>query len=159
MFSGKPQYEIETDLTPYELSARLKRHTLSTEKLARVRTDKEFIGDVDEEGFTIIQSTRLGMLSIFTGVITEREGTTIIEVNAKVHTAFIRLYTLWAVLMAMFLVFIYIKGPHGDSASTVLIEYFIAIIFFRIFIQVFYLIARNRGIKKLIEITSKDQPV
>jgi hypothetical protein len=151
MYLSRKEYTLITNKDVFKIKTALLLNTLVKNRLIRVLTAKRFIGQVNDDGFRLIGSGKIGVLCVLEGKfeISDKQ-TTAITVKTKLHKAFLVLFIIWiiALLALMILVPVLTKSSPQPSAESFLV-FFIAACFFRFMIHVAYVIARNFGIKSL----------
>jgi lipopolysaccharide export LptBFGC system permease protein LptF len=150
---SRNQYLLNGAHPAKEIAERLYDNTYQTDKLMRVRTKSAFIGEVDEEGFYLIGSSRMGGLCTLNGKFATDGQNTTIAIETRIHRAFIILFTCWAVIVAVLPMIFYITNPAGSGISIGMLPLIlIAIAGARWVLHLAYSQARNNGIRKIEEL-------
>jgi hypothetical protein len=138
-------YNFESDLRLSELNEKLSSRTLAKDFLIMEKTNKDFIGQVQGNKFSIISSWfPLGSACVIKGEI-KQEDTPQISLLTTLHIAFRILYALWAIVMFGMIIFSSIENFHLGS----IVALIIGLILFRMFMHGVYVISRNQAVKKI----------
>src|ERR1700761_9564339 len=97
---SRDQFILNTPHPANVIAERLYNNTYITDKLVRVRTKDPFIGEVDEQGFYLMGSSRVGVLCTLNGKFVTDGQNTSVEIETRIHKAFIILFTAWALVIA-----------------------------------------------------------
>jgi len=145
-------FGLKSRLTENQINDRLNERTLIKKYLTMESTDKDFIGRVGESKFEIFDSSFFpyGAACILQGTVTS---TSDIKLTTTLHNGFRILFTVWAIGMtALFLITWLTDSPTLDSLIPFLIGMPIMILMFRLFIHGMYVLARNKGLKKIKDV-------
>ena len=115
---SKDKYTLTSPLSVTEVTDRLYQNTLFRKKLMRTRTDKLFIGEVTEDDFYIMGSSRTGVLCVVNGKVSNDGQKTIVEIETRLHRAFLILFSCWAILVIAGAVVGYLTTPKEDAAAS-----------------------------------------
>lgn len=125
-------------------------HTLYKTTLGRVLTTKYFIGQVNDDDFKIIGASAQSPACVLTGKLQAIDAqTTLVEIETTLHRAYIILFTIWTVIAAGALTIpalvhfnpkLLFAGIAGALAGAIV---------FRLSLHLFYVIARNKSIRKI----------
>jgi hypothetical protein len=145
-------YNFKSRLTYNELFKKLNHTTLKKKYLTMESTDKDFIGRIQDNTFEIFQATffAYGAVCVLQGIVTS---TSEIKLTTTLHKAFRTLFNVWIVVMtALFLVTWMLNSPDPDALIIFVVGMPIGIIFFRLFLHVAYVVARNEALRKIKEV-------
>jgi hypothetical protein len=118
--------------------------------ISREITDKLLIGKVEENGFLVIASSKIGVLCILDGRFkNENAGETVIEIETKIQKVFLILFNVWAILMGMVVIIGLVIPPNKPFSVGPIITLLIAAFFFRFLLFRAYTFASNKGVKKI----------
>jgi len=112
-------------------------------------TDKDFIGRIQDDKFEVFQASFLpyGAACIIGGTISS---TSDIKVTTSLHNGFRILFTVWVVAITTLFVVTWFIGPRQfDSLIAFIIGMPIMTFLFRLFLHGAYILARDKGLKKL----------
>jgi hypothetical protein len=141
-------FELKSQLTPVEIADRLQSRTLIKKRLTAEFTDKDFIGKIQGDTFSIFDSAKFpsGVACVMHGEIKD---TSEINLTTTLHRGFRILIWVWAFVMTG--VFVGTSFIDSDRVDLVVVVIFmpIMILFFRLILHGYYVYARNRGLKKL----------
>jgi hypothetical protein len=144
------QFEFRSRLTQGEVIDRLHKRTLSKKILGMVLTNKDFIGRVNTESFTVIDSSYpipYGAACILSGAISPASE---LVITTTLHKAF-RIMWLICVILLVGVLTISSVVQSGDFATLLvsLVLMVIAVAVLRLFLHYMYVLARNRAIEKM----------
>ena len=147
------KFELQSRLTPGDITQRLSNRTLKNQALAMVFTNKDFIGRIDGDCFSIIDSSfplPYGAACILNGTITP---TSAIILSTTLHRAFRMFFRVWLIGMALlFMAFWIIDSAEINELLAFIIGMPIVAFLFRLFLHGMYLLARNHGLNKMKKI-------
>lgn len=147
---SEEKFELQSRLTPEEITQRLSNRTLNNKALAMVFTSKDFIGRIDGDCFSIIDSSYplpYGAACILNGTITS---SSVIILSATLHKAFRMLFRVWLIGMAvLFMSFWITDSAEINELLAFIIGMPIATLLFRLFLHGMYLLARNHALNKM----------
>jgi hypothetical protein len=146
------KYDFKSRLTDNEIRERLNSRTLKKKYLTMESTDKEFIGRIQDDKFEIFLATFFpyGAACVLQGTITP---TSDIKLTTTLHKGFRILFTIWVVVMtALFLVTWILNTAKMDTLLVFLIGMPIGALFFRLFLHIVYVLARNNGLQKMKDV-------
>ncbi|WP_347157101.1 hypothetical protein [Pontibacter chitinilyticus] len=115
-------------------------------------TDKDFIGRIQDDKFEIFQATffSYGAVCVLQGTITP---TSDIKLTTTLHKGFRILFAIWVIAMtALFLVTWILDSAKLDTLLVFVIGMPIGVLFFRLFLHVAYVLARNNGLRKVKDV-------
>jgi len=143
-------YEFKSRLSSDEIIGRLKNRTLKKETLAMVLTDKDFIGRIEHDSFSIIDSTYplpYGAACVLKGTITPDSQ---IILTTTLHKAFRILFLVWIIVVTtLFLTFWILDSARIDGLFAFVIGMPIIAILLRLFLHAMYALTRNKALKKV----------
>lgn len=150
---SKNQYLLNTPHPANVIAERLYNDTYITDRLVRVRTENPFIGEVDEEGFYLMGSSYMGVLCTLNGkFVTDGQNTTI-QLETKLHRAFVILFAGWALVILLLPLIAYSINPTGSGISIMALPLLLGLIVAaRALLHLAYTRARNKAIRKMEEI-------
>jgi len=147
---SEDKFELKSKLTPDEITERLAHRTLKKKDLGMVLTDKDFIGRIDGDCFSIIDSSYplpYGAACILNGTITPAS---IIILTTSLHKAFRILFFVWLIGMTiLFMIFWITSSSPIDGLLAFIIGMPIITFLFRLFLHGVYVLARNHGLTKM----------
>ena len=145
------KYVLTSNYNIDEVKERLHHNTLNKTRLLRVITGKRFIGKIHDEGFSLIESSPLGVMCVLNGKFENTGNKTTVAVEAKIQKAFLILFVIWVIILtSAAIVFGFIND---QSFSVKLLLYFLAAaVCFRLFIHLVYIRSRNLSIKIIKDI-------
>jgi hypothetical protein len=150
---SQDNYTLKSNLVLAEVKAILKENTLIKKNLTSEFTNKNFIGRIQEDTFSIFDSAPFpsGVACIIHGEI---RSTSEITLTTTLHKGFRVLLLVWAIVMsAIFIGFCFIDPTRIDLlVFTVFMP--IAIFLFRLVLHGYYVYTRNRALRKLRRILS-----
>lgn len=142
-------YNIKSRLTEGQIIDRLNDRTLKKKHLTMESTDKDFIGRINADKFEIFNNSFIpyGAACVLQGTI---NSTSDIKLTTTLHKAFRILFVVWTIGMSLlFLISWLLTSSTLNSLLAFLIGMPILILLFRLFLHGMYLLARNKGLKKL----------
>lgn len=146
---SEDSYLFNSNLNPLEFESILNEKTLKKNYLVMESTNKEFIGLVEGNKFSIIDSFfPIGVACVIKGEIKGKD-TSEISIVTSLHKAFRILYIIASVafiLSIIWLIFSSINQGHTFAPFLILL---IIIPLYRLMLHGLYIYSRNRGIKKL----------
>ena len=144
------KFEFKSQLNSHEIIDRLSNRTLTRKTLVMVLTDKDFIGRVEQNSFTIIDSSYplpYGAICIIKGTIGPASQ---IVLTTTLHKAFRLLFLIWIILMTtFFVIFCILDSIRIDELIVIVIVMTVMTLLFRMFLHVMYVVTRNNGLKKI----------
>jgi hypothetical protein len=147
---SEDKFEFKSRLNPNEIIDRLKNRTLKKETLGMVLTDKDFIGRIEKDSFSIIDSSYplpYGAACILKGTISSESQITL---TTTLHKAFRILFFVWIIAMTtLFITFWILDSARIDGLLAIVIGMPIITLFFRLFLHLMYVPARNNALKKV----------
>jgi hypothetical protein len=149
MFKSQNKYALSIEKSPTLIKEILSRNTLYKKYLVRALTPKLFIGQVNDDGFYIIESSARGVACTLKGkfkIIDKK--TTLVEIETNLHKAFTILSIIFAAFVVVAAIVTFINQAEPISMELFLIPLFAGVLY-RLFIHVVYILARNRSIREL----------
>jgi len=144
---SEDNYHLKCALSANEVRNRLSDRTLKKNSLTMVSTDLDFIGRIQENSFSIIDSFfPTGVACVMSG---ELKGNLEIHLTTSLHRGFRVLFTIWAIGFALAFIILGITQLTSLEFLGLTFVFLIAVSLFRLFIHGVYVIARNRGVNKL----------
>ena len=145
-------YDFKSHLTDKQIHDRLNQRTLKKKYLTMESTDKDFIRRIQEDKFEIFQASFLpyGAACILGGTISS---TSNIKVTTSLHNGFRILFVVWVVaITTLFIVTWFIGSRQFDGLIAFIIGMPIMTFLFRLFLHGVYVLARDKGLKKLKDV-------
>jgi hypothetical protein len=137
------KYVLTCDYNIDEIKERLQSNTLNRPRLLRVITGKRFIGKVHDDGFSLIESSPIGVMCVLNGTFAGvGNKSTVVEVEAKIQKSFLILYGLWVIVLVLAAVLFGFINDQSFSLNLLLV-FLAGAIGFRIFIHVVYIKSRK----------------
>jgi hypothetical protein len=149
MSLSSDQYTLTTPLPIPEIREKLYNNTLVKDVLVRQRTDKQFIGEVDEDGFYLISSSRIGVICTLKGTFENDGQNSIIEIESKIHRAFIILFACWSIFIIVAPIIAGILNPKQKFSFSLFLLLLIAVVAARFLLHLVYVRSGNRAIKEI----------
>ncbi len=146
---------LNVNLSPLQSRDRLIINTLQRSSLVVEKTEKQFIGQVNEYGFKIISATAFGSLCIAEGHFKQNDNTTNVQIIMKMNKVFLYLLTIWFVSLTIVISFFSIKNA---SLSSFVIQFSYLIIggmIFSILLNSAYSKSRKITLDKIETILAK----
>jgi len=147
---SEDKFEFKSRLNPDQIIDKLDSRTLKKDRLGMVLTDKDFIGRIHADSFSVIDSSYpipYGATCILHGTISS---TSQISLTTTLHKAFRILFLIWLIVMSiLFLTFWILDSARIDGLLAFLIGMPIIAILFRLFLHGMYVLARDHGLKKI----------
>ncbi|NCD70679.1 hypothetical protein [Mucilaginibacter agri] len=154
MSYSKDHFTLSTKLTKAEVEEKISNGTLRRSSLLVEKTDKLFIGQINNQGFRIIGATPIASLCVARGVFKDANDITEIQVETSLHKPFLILFTCWFVVLTMVIVGFAIKNSEIISyISRFLILMFAATIF-RLLLHLGYVRSRDNTISMIESIVA-----
>jgi hypothetical protein len=155
---SEDKFELRSQLTPNEITQRLTSRTLITEILGTQQTDKDFIGQINNDSFEVIDASFFpipyGGACIIRGVINQDST---ISLVTTLHKVFRKVFIVWIVVMSLlFITFWTINSRDINDLVAIVIGVPLASFFFRSFLHGMYVLGRNKGLskmRKLLDVT------
>jgi len=142
-------YEFELLFDSSKALSELEKNTMITDSLVSEWTKKEFIGQVNKNGFRIISSKRgRGAFCVLNGNLKSKNGTLKIEIHKafRVMLSLIYLFPIIGFTIALF-------TKEKDVIISLITPTIMALVVFRfIFTEIAFRIISRNGLKKLTEI-------
>jgi hypothetical protein len=151
MFNSKHHHTLTVRKTVSETKEILLQHTLYRDRklLVKERTDKPLIGKIDDNGFLVISSAKRGVLCVLNGEFKNEGGNTVIEIETRLHRAFLVLFTAWAVLLIVGYVVAVSVTPNQSFSIPNFVLLLVMIGLFRYMLHVLYTLTRNQSISEI----------
>ena len=142
-------YFFISDINSNEIKARLHERILRKESLTMERTQKDFIGKLYENKFSLIDSWfPIGSACVIDGIINGDDSTQI-NLTTSLQKAFQILFLIWIIVITGLVILGSIKTSNQSFSIGPYFVLLIGIVFFRLFIHGIYVLARNSSINKL----------
>jgi hypothetical protein len=141
-------YNLRSRLTDNEIKDRLNSRTLKKKYLTMESTEKDFIGRIQDDKFEIFHATFFpyGAACVLQGTIKTSD----IKLTTTLHKGFRILFMLWvAAMTVLFLVTWILDSAKLDTLLIFILWMPIGVLFFRLFLHVAYVLARNNGLQKM----------
>lgn len=152
MLENKDTYIISTNKNKTEIRTLLFTNTLSKQvqsSISREMTDKKFIGSIDNNGFSIIDSTSKGVLCRLDGVFVEIDSTqTSIEIKTSMQRVFSWIFYIWALLIVVAFIII-MPISYNNEVKPPYIAISIIICVARLALYIAYNYSKKSAIKKI----------
>ena len=132
----------------------LASNTLLKKTLVRETTKMPFIGQVNKEGFSLIGSSRLGVLCTSKGTFENNEQGVEVKIETKLTKAFIILFYIWTIFVIGATLFAYITNPETKFSVSNLFVLLLLVTAARFLLHSGYINARNKAvdeIRKMLE--------
>lgn len=145
-------YDFKSRLTNKQIQDRLNQRTLKKKYLTMESTDKDFIGRIQDDKFEVFRASFFpyGAACILQGTISP---TSEIKMTTFLHNGFRILFAVWVIAMTtLFLVTWLIDSRQFASLLTIIIGMPIVTFLFRLFLHGAYLLARDKGVKKIKDV-------
>jgi hypothetical protein len=148
---SEDKFQLKSQLTPYEITQRLTTRTLKAKVLGTQPTDKDFIGQVDNNTFEFIDSTFFpipyGGACVFKGTINQDST---ISLVTTLHKLFRKLFIIWLIVMSfLFITFWTINSRNLNGLAAIIIGMPLISFLFRLFLHGMYVLGRNKGLSKM----------
>jgi len=117
-------------------------------------TKKIFIGEIQDDGFAIIDSSPVGIICKLNGtlqLVTDKQ--TDIEIETNIQKVFKRLFIIWLALISVGIIIGSFLSRQNFSFPAIVL-FIIAVLFFRFFGHCVYCISRNKSIRKIKDLLS-----
>jgi len=136
-----------------EIAEKLYSNTLIRRTLMREKTEKQFIGEVSEDDFYLIGSSRGGVVCTLNGEFKTEGPNTVIKLETKLHRAFVILFSCWAALIIATPIISYMVNPRASGFSIGQLPILLlAVVAARALLHFVYTRARNRSINQMEEL-------
>jgi len=146
-------YIFNSPLSRIQIHEELNQRTLVKESLTMEWTEKDFIGRLNDEQFELFQASFLpyGAACIINGKISP---TSEIQITTSLHGAFRIMFFTWAIAMTILIIVssYLLREVPFDGIIKDILGLTIATLFFRLFLHLSYIMARNNGVKRIKEI-------
>jgi len=142
-------FDFKSRLTNNQILDRLNERTLKKKYLTMEPTDKDFIGRIQDDKFEIFQASFFpyGAACVLQGTISP---TSDIKVTTSLHKGFRILFAVWVIaITTLFLVTWFFSSKEFDSLIVFIIGMPIMTLVFRLFLHGAYVLARDKGLKKI----------
>lgn len=147
---SEDKFELKSPLTEKEIYDRLQKRTLKKRWLSMSWTNKELIGHVDSESFSVISSSfpfPYGAACVVNGKVKPMSEITL---TTTLHKAFRILFLVWLIFMTVGLIFTWFSESGGlVGAFWILFGMGIVGFILRLYLHGMYLWARRDVMKKL----------
>lgn len=149
---SEDNFEFTSTLGPTNLISTLTSRTLHKKFLSTTITDKDFIGQVGQNSFKIIDSAYVlplpfGAACVLTGFITDGGK---ISATTTLHDGFRLLFWAWVIAITMLPIVLQTNNFDGGASIARFIgEIIMSALIFRLVFHVLYVYARNKLLKKL----------
>jgi hypothetical protein len=145
-------YNFKSRLADNEIRDRLTSRTLKKKYLTMESTDKDFIGRIQDDKFEIFHATFFpyGAACVLQGTITP---TSDIKLTTTLHKGFRILFSIWVVVMTVLILVTWIlDSAKLDTLLVFVIGMPIGVLFFRLFLHVVYVLARDNGLRRMKDV-------
>lgn len=143
---SQDKYHLTTTLTKNEILSILRDRTLKKMSLISEKTDKDFIGQINETSFSIIDSAfSIGAACVINGHIDNSN----IHINTKLHHGFRILFWFWFIAILGVNSFFSFKNFSLLNYLGTTLAIIIGAVVFRSVFHLVYLRSRNQAIAKL----------
>jgi len=146
------RFILTTPVRIPEIKERLRRNTLTRKVLIKEKTDKLFIGRIEDDGFYLVSAAPKGILCTLKGTFEAEGSNTRLEIQTKIHKAFIILFTCWLVFIIAIPTVNYAMHPNTAFPFAQLGLIVLAIIMAWFLLQWVYVRTRDRSVKELEEL-------
>jgi hypothetical protein len=143
------RFILTTPVRLPEIKETLRRNTLTRKVLIKEKTDKLFIGKIEDDGFYLVSAAPKGILCTLKGSFEAEGKDTRVEIQTKIHKAFIALFVCWLVFIIAIPTVTYILHPGMAFPYTQLGLIVVAIIVAWCLLYFVYTRTRDKSIKEL----------
>jgi hypothetical protein len=146
-FFPSKYYTIEITNDPKKALDRLKENTLNRARLVSERTDKRFIGKVDDTEYRVISSViGKGAFCVLQGHIDPNTGSGTLSI--EIHKAFKVLVSIWSFLPIGAAIYCLVNGRFADAFLPLVFLLFVWLIGIKLLFNFLY----PRSLEELVEV-------
>jgi hypothetical protein len=124
--------------------------------IGRERTDKVLIGKIQDENFSVIGSSPIGVICKLDGkfqFVSHEQ--TLIKIETSIQKAFTVLFAIWVIIISALAIFLpYLTNAKSTFSIFSLLLVVIVAFCFRLFLHIVYIISRNKAIEKVEDLMS-----
>ena len=149
MLKSENTYSFLSDINLEEAKSILLKNTLIKTNLFYQSTAKQFIGNFIENKFSLIGTfSPISIGCVLNGDFVQKEKLEI-NITTTLHKGFSLLYKIWLIVLSLVFVVFSIVNFNIESVLILLIGLLFGAIFFKLFLNVIYVIARNSALNNL----------